>query len=389
MRLGELLGNRKPQTRSLRFRRVEGREELRESLGSDTDSAVTHLEKDAPGFRVRTGRDADRPAAGRHRLDRVGQQTQRHLLQEHPIPAYRRKADRQGLDERRLRRCHPAGHHLNGFADDDVEIHRQVRPIRRSHELQQLFQPALQPVHLGHDAGKMFGGRDGRSALARPQPRHLRRRADIRQRIPDSVGDRRHHFADRRQALRFQELALHRRELLVGPCQFSPAVLQVSMLLVNPAGGAADDPEEREIQENATASAGARHGELRFPDAGKHLGRELVGLHHTDHPGRTGEHHGHVDLHQPRELVPLVPVLLLALVPLQTDHGLPGERLGEMRVVRKPLADQARLVRPDDSHAGVVELDPYDLGHRHALRVQRFEMLPGGVGVWLEKVIGG
>src|SRR5262249_48365794 len=64
---------------------------------------------------------------------------------------------------------------------------------------------------------------------------------------------------------------------------------------------------------------------------------------------------------------------LLAL--LEVDRRATGQRGLELSIVVKDLADEPRLVRPDDAHRGVIDLQAHDFRHDDGAPVEREKSL--------------
>ena len=189
----------------------------------------------------------------------------------------------------------------------------------------------------------------------------LRARTNVGERVANTVGDRGHHLSNGRHALAGHELMLDGPQLFVRRRQLLRMALQRTALAGDAPGGSADDPEQAQVERGTAHDRRGEHGHLSPSDVGEDTNRLLVRLHDPDDGSAFTEDDGNVDLH---EALPLRLVYVLALlVHLEVDRSATGQRSAQLGIVAEDLAEEAWLVGPHDSHAGVIDLHAHDLGH--------------------------
>ena len=145
-------------------------------------------------------------AALRHGVERVGDDLEQRLLQLHRVDPDLGQVGGTA-PARSSTRCSRSGSAKAGSRPSTSRgtLSGNGLKRRRPAEAQQVADPAVEPVHLLDDRVERARAAGGRVGVT---PHQLGRGPQARQRIPESVGHRGRHLADRRELLRLHQLRL-------------------------------------------------------------------------------------------------------------------------------------------------------------------------------------
>jgi len=198
------------------LRILRGDERVEDALelgGGDAAARVGDLHLYLVAARARGHADG---AAGRRRVERVGEEVQHDLLQ---LAALREQPRHPGVGldgQLQPRRRHRRPHQLHRLLHEAVDVHRHRRLRRAPREVEEPVDDLAQPSELALDHAQAALDRLRHGQRRQILAQQLQMAHHRMQRRSNLVGDLGHDAARERQPLGVAEVTLHREEPLAG-----------------------------------------------------------------------------------------------------------------------------------------------------------------------------